>query len=299
MTTKKHRSERSAYLNDLWKKYKEEFRTYLEKQVKEGKLSKARFKDYWNGLNCFFKNHKINEAIDFLSIDHIPDPQVKGLKKFFKFLLDFKYKEIDTKEIEAMNRQVKVKSSPKMEGKPADEKTMESIIKNLEKEKDYRYYLYLTLIYTGGRASQILNLLKDIGAGKVKKYEDFGDIVAFDITKYGKGKKRGFFAIMPKWLGGELLRNKDLFKNMPKSEKNIKFLKTASKKKAGASNVRDWFFNKALYKLKGDKTMINFIQSRNDEKGAWQNYVNIKQALDGAVKEYRKLMEKGMFAFLS
>ncbi|MDK2915104.1 MAG: hypothetical protein PWQ79_2019 [Thermococcaceae archaeon] len=92
LTTKKHRSERSAYLNDLWKKYKEEFRTYLEKQVKEGKLSKARFKDYWNGLNRFFKNHKINEAIDFLSINHIPDPQVKGLKKFFKFLLDFKYK---------------------------------------------------------------------------------------------------------------------------------------------------------------------------------------------------------------
>ncbi|WP_170230894.1 MULTISPECIES: hypothetical protein [Pyrococcus] len=45
--------------------------------------------------------------------------------------------------------------------------------------------------------------------------------------------------------------------------------------------------------------MINFIQSRNDEKGAWQNYVNIRQALEGAVKEYRKLMEKGMFAFLN
>lgn len=171
-----------------------------------------------------------------------------------------------------------------MQGHQAAEKTMKAILKNLEKDKDYRYYLYLTLIYTGGRASQILNLLRDIEAGKVKKYEDFGDIVAFDITKYGKGKKRGFFAIMPKWLGDELLRNKDLFKNMPKSEKNIKFLKTASKKKAGAINVRDWFFKKALYKLECDKTMINFIQSRNDKKGAWQNYVNIKQALEGDIK---------------
>ncbi|WP_170218363.1 integrase [Palaeococcus ferrophilus] len=299
LTTKKHKSERSAYLNELWRKYKEEFKVYMDKQVKEGKLSKARFKDYWNGLNRFFKNHKINEAIDFLSIDHIPDSQVKGLKKFFKFLLDFKYKEIDMAEIQAMNRQVKVKSSPKMEGKPADEKTMKAIIENLEKEKDYRYYLYLTLIYTGGRASQILNLLRDIGAGTVKKYEDFGDVVAFDITKYGKGKKKGFFAIMPKWLGDELLKNKDLFKDMPLRTSNMRFLKNASKEKAGASNIRDWFFNKAFYELKGNRTMINFIQSRNDEKGAWQNYVNIKQALEGAVKEYKKLMEKGMFAFLS
>ncbi len=185
-----------------------------------------------------------------------------------------------------------------MQGKPAKEEVMKRILKSLEKDKDYRYYLYLTLIYTGGRASQILNLLRDIGAGKVKKYEDFGDIAAFDITKYGKGKKKGFFAIMPKWLADELLRNKDLFKNMPARTSNMKFLKNAAKEKAGASNIRDWFFNKALYRLKGRKVMINFIQSRSDEKGAWQNYVSIKESLDGAVDEYKKLMKKGMFAFL-
>ncbi len=78
----------------------------------------------------------------------------------------------------------------------------------------------------------------------------------------------------------------------------MKFLKDASKKNAGASNVRDWFFNKALYDLDGKKVMINFIQSRSDEKGAWQNYPNIRKALNGAVKEYKKLMKKGMFAFL-
>ena len=288
-----------AYLNSLWRKYKDEFRLYMEKQVKDGELSEQRFRDYWNGLNRFFKNHQINEALDFLKIDHIPDSQVKGLKKFFKFLIDFKRKEVDTSEVEAMNRQVKVKSSPKMQGKPAKEEVMKRILKSLEKDKDYRYYLYLTLIYTGGRASQILNLLRDIGAGKVKKYEDFGDIAAFDITKYGKGKKKGFFAIMPKWLADELLRNKDLFKNMPARTSNMKFLKNAAKEKAGASNIRDWFFNKALYRLKGRKVMINFIQSRSDEKGAWQNYPDLMEALGGAVDEYRKLMKRGMFAFLN
>ncbi|WP_297504014.1 hypothetical protein, partial [Thermococcus sp.] len=107
-----HKNKRSAYLNSLWRRYKDEFRLYMERQVKDGKLSEQRFRDYWNGLNRFFKNHKVNEAIDFLSIDHIPDGQVKGLKKFFKFLMDFKYKDIDMQEIMAMNRQVKVKSSP-------------------------------------------------------------------------------------------------------------------------------------------------------------------------------------------
>ncbi len=79
---------------------------------------------------------------------------------------------------------------------------------------------------------------------------------------------------------------------------NMRFLKKAAQKNAGASNIRDWFFNKALYQLKGNRTLINFIQSRSDEKGAWQNYVSIKESLDGAVDEYRKLMKKGMFAFL-
>ncbi len=27
----------------------------MERQVRDGKLSQARFKDYWNGLNRFFK----------------------------------------------------------------------------------------------------------------------------------------------------------------------------------------------------------------------------------------------------
>jgi len=44
--------------------------------------------------------------------------------------------------------------------------------------------------------------------------------------------------------------------------------------------------------------MINFIQSRSDEKGAWQNYIGIREALSGAVDEYKKLMKTGMFAFL-
>ncbi|ASJ08860.1 hypothetical protein A3L11_06325 [Thermococcus siculi] len=295
---KKPEHKRSAYLNSLWRKYKDEFRAYMEGQVNEGKLSKARLRDYWNGLNRFFKEHKINEAIDFLNIDHITDSQVKGLKKFFNFLKQFKYKEVDMMEIEAMNRQIKVKASPKLEGKPADEKTMKGILTNLEKDKDYRYYLYLTLIYTGGRASQIFNLLKDIGAGKVKKYEDFGDVVAFNLQKYEKGKKPAYFAIMPKYLAEELLSHKDLFKKMPASEKNIKFMKTASKKKAGASNIRDWFFNKAFYELNGDLNRVNFIQSRG-EKGPWTSYAARFKALKGAVKEYKKLMEKGMFAFLS
>ena len=32
--------------------------------------------------------------------------------------------------------------------------------------------------------------------------------------------------------------------------------------------------------------------------GVRQNYPNIRKALNGAVKEYKKLMKKGMFAFL-
>ncbi|WP_456453762.1 integrase [Thermococcus sp.] len=294
-------NRKTAYLNSLWKRYKDEFRVYMEKEVKEGKLSERRFKDYWNGLNRFFRNHRINEAIDFLNIEHIPDAQVKGLKKFFKFLLNLKYKEIDTREIEAMNRQVKVKSSPKMQGKPADEKVVKAILKDLEKTKDYRYYFYLALIYTGGRASQILKLIRDIGRGKVaeKDMEVFGDIAAFDLTKYGEGKKRAFFAIMPRWLAEELVENRNLFKNMPARASNMRFLKKAAEKQAGASNIRDWFFNKALYRLKGNKTNINFIQSRNDEKGSWQNYTAIREALIGAVDEYRKLMKKGMFNFLN
>ncbi len=299
LETSVHKNKRSAYLNSLWRKYKDEFRLYMERQVRDGKLSEQRFRDYWNGLNRFFKNHKVNEAIDFLSIDHIPDGQVKGLKKFFKFLMDFKYKEIDMQEIMAMNRQVKVKSSPKMQGKPAKEEVMKEILKSLEKDKDYRYYLYLTLIYTGGRASQILSLLSDIGAGEVKEYEDFEDVAAFDITTYGKGKKKGFFAIIPKAFADELLRNKSLFKDMPDRISNMRFLKKAAQKNAGASNIRDWFFNKALYQLKGNRTLINFIQSRSDEKGAWQNYVSVRESLAGAVDEYKKLMKKGMFAFLT
>ncbi|WP_167717450.1 hypothetical protein, partial [Thermococcus sp. ES12] len=105
--------------------------------------------------------------------------------------------------------------------------------------------------------------------------------------------------IMPLNFAKELLKNKELFKHMPKSEKNIKFLKDASKNKVGASNIRDWFLNKALYQLEGNRTNINFIQSRQDEKGSWQNYSAIREALKGAVKEYKKLMEKGMFDFLS
>ncbi|RLF81639.1 hypothetical protein DRN44_05555 [Thermococci archaeon] len=77
------------------------------------------------------------------------------------------------------------------------------------------------------------------------------------------------------------------------------FLKDASKKNVGASNIHDWFLNKALHQLEGNKTNINFIQTRQDEKGNWQNYSAIREALKGAVKEYKKLMEKGMFDFLS
>ena len=77
------------------------------------------------------------------------------------------------------------------------------------------------------------------------------------------------------------------------------FLKDASKKNIGASNIHDWFLNKALYQLEGNRTNINSIQSRQDEKGSWQNYSAIREALKGAVKEYKKLMEKGMFDFLS
>jgi len=292
---------KQALLNHYWSKYKNEFKAYMEKQVKEGKLSERRFKDYWNGLNRFFKQHKINEAIDFLNIGHIPDSQVKGLKKFFKFLLDLKYKEVDTKEIEAMNRQVKVKSSPKLQGKPAKEETMKQILKELAKEKDYRYYLYKTLIYTGLRLSHVYKLLKEIAKGKIteKDLEKYGDVGAFDINRFSKGKKKVYYAVMPLDFAKELLANKDLFKEMPSSEKNIKFLKKVAKKQAGASNIRDWFFNKAIFELGANRTLINFIQGRADEKGAWLNYVSIKQELKGAVEEYKKLMEKGMFDFLS
>jgi len=56
-------------------------------------------------------------------------------------------------------------------------------------------------------------------------------VAAFDMTRYGKGKKKGFFAIMPKWLADELLRNKDLFRDMPARTSNVKFLKKATEKR--------------------------------------------------------------------
>ena len=66
------------------------------------------------------------------------------------------------------------------------------------------------------------------------------------------------------------------------------FPKDASKKKVGASNIRDWFLNKALYQLEGNRTNINFIQSKQDEKGSWQNYSAIREALKSAVKRIQK-----------
>jgi len=86
---------------------------------------------------------------------------------------------------------------------------------------------------------------------------------------------------------------------MPKNDRNVKFIKESASKGAGASNIRDWFFNKAVFELKANRTLINFIQGRGDEKGAWLHYVDIKKELESAVKEYQKLMEKGMFDFLS
>ena len=293
--------EAKPLLNHYWEKYNEEFKTYLNKEVEEGRLSRTWSKSLISALTKFFKENQVNEALDVLSIPKITNPQIKALKKFIKFLENFKYKEVDTRELEAINKQLKVKQSPKLEGKPANEKTMKEILNEVSQKNDYRYYLYKTLIYTGGRLSQIYKLLKDIGAGKVTEKDllTFGDVGAFDITKYAKGKKPSYFAVMPLDFAKELLENKDLFKHMPKSDRNIKFLKDASKREAGASNIRDWFFNKALYQLEGNRTNINFIQSRQDEKGSWQNYSAIREALRGAVKEYKKLIEKGMFKFLS
>lgn len=288
-------------LNHYWNKYKDEFNEYVIKQVEDGKLSKARYKSYMNALNKFFKNNQVNEATDFIRLGHLQDQLVKGLKKFFKFLLELKYKEVDTKEIEAMNRQVKVKSSPKLQGKPADEKTMKKIIDNLEKEKDYRYYLYKLLIYSGLRLSHAFELLKEIAEGKITEKDLIvkDGVAAFDINRFSKGKKKVYYAFMPSSFAKELLENKDLFKKMPKSDRSIKFLKKAAKRKAGASNIRDWFLNKAIFKLKANRTLVNFMQGRADEKGAWLNYVSIKQELESAIKEYKKLMTEGMFNFLS
>ena len=297
----KPKEAKQPLLNYYWSKYKNEFIAYLESQVEEGKLSENWYKNLRNALISFFKKYKINEAFDFVSIQKdLTNPQIKALKKFFKFLMDFKYKEVDIKELEAMNRQLKVRQSPKLEGKPAKESEMKKYLDELKEKNDYSYYLYKALIYTGGRSSQIYKLLQDIGKGKVTEKDllVFGDVGAFDITKYAEGKKPSYFAIMPLDFAKELLANKDLFKKMPKSFRNVKALKKASKLNVGASNIRDWFFNKALYQLEGNKTNINFIQSRQDEKGSWQNYSAIREALKGAVKEYKKLMEKGMFSFM-
>jgi len=154
-------------LNHYWEKYNEEFKTYLNKEVEEGRLSRTWSKSLISALIKFFKENQVNEALDVLSIPKITNPQVKALKKFIKFLTNFKYKEVDTRELEAINRQLKVKQSPKLEGKPANEEVMKSILLSaLAKGKDYRYYLYKTLIYTGLRLSHAFKLLQEIGKGK-------------------------------------------------------------------------------------------------------------------------------------
>jgi len=268
-------------LQAFYTSIREPFSSWLNRKVKNKEITEKSVKSYLSAVDRLMaSSDDIFKPQDLQDVEG--DKQTRGLRNFYNFIEDEKDQDqILDEPLTKWRRYTKIRPAGVVEIYPTDQEIIDAY---LHISPDHKT-LYLSLMYTGNRLSQVLRTLQTLDKSDIIYAGPKKQIAHISAAQEAAGTKQAYRLFFPAFFIPDLIE----YVESPASQQAYDTVRNAiSHERVSPKTIRKWHLN-FMIDNGVSESIADFIQGRTPQTVGSAHYLN---KIKGATEAFIHLMDK-------